>query len=216
MKSADQMSRIRVLIVDDNLITRRGLRGFLEDMGDTMVVVGETSNGSEAIEWVEHRSVDVILMNICGLGSEEIAAVAGIVRTRPEAKVLVLTPINDPRTLARAIRAGVGGVLVYDGLTPKRLVQAIRSLVSNEVIIVPPSVMLTMPPAETGQDMNALLSPREKQILDLMAAGKRNVEIARSLGLKEKTVKNHLRNIYSNLKVRGRFDAMQFKWRAAP
>ncbi|MEO0248154.1 MAG: response regulator transcription factor [candidate division WOR-3 bacterium] len=206
------MNRIRILIIDSDPVSRRGLRGFLEDMGSMMVVVGEASNGSEAIECVEHRSVDGILMNVRGLGSEEVTtAVTRVVRTRPEARVLVLAAADELQAVARAIGAGARGALTYDGLTAERLVQAIRSLVSHEAIMVPSSSSLMMPRTQAAQDQAMTLSARESEVFHLLKDGKTNSAIAGTLGIKEKTVKNHVRAIYSKLGIRDRFDARQFK-----
>ncbi len=205
----DPAKRVAVLIVDAHPLVRKALRGLLEGRSD-IAVAGEASRGSEAVEWVKQRPVDVILMNIRAPEMDGIAATADVVRIRPETKVLALTANDDPQALAQAIRAGAQGALFYEGLEGDHLVRAIRSLASGGSITIPLPVLLALQQYEMPSDPFTSLTSREREILDLLAEGKRNAEIAHALGLKEKTIKNYTRGIYSKLRVRGRDEAVRF------
>jgi NarL family two-component system response regulator LiaR len=103
------MSRITILIVDDNFVARRGLRSFLQTETD-IDVLGEASTGRAAIEWIRGKAVDVVLMDVCMPDTDGIAATAEILKLRPDTKVLMLTVVDEQPTLLRALLAGARGV----------------------------------------------------------------------------------------------------------
>ena len=213
------MNQVTILIVDDNFVVRRGLRGLLEEV-DGITIVGEASTGAEAIEWMRKSSADIVLMDIRMPVVGGMQATAEIMRIRPESKVLMLTAIDVPYTLAQSILVGARGCLVYDCFSPEKLIRAIYSLVSGDSTIVPSSVEFALTdmtgnpqsdqisPAETAGDY---LTPRQNAILHLIAEGKSNSEIAEILHLREKTVKNHIRSIYARLNVSNRYEAIKLK-----
>jgi len=202
------MSNIGVFIVDDNFIARRGLRSVLESESG-ITIVGEASTGSEAVRHVHEGGADVILMDIRMSGIDGIRATAEIMKNYPNAKVLVLTVIEDPVVLANAMLAGASGYLVYGHFAPESLTDAIRAVANGEVVNVPcipaPLNIKRREPTEQGK-----LTQREEEVLRLIAVGRENREIARSLQIEEKTVKNHINNIYSKLNVRNRQEAIYY------
>lgn len=210
---------ITVLIVDDNLVIREGLRHVLED-AEGISIIGEAQTGEEAIEWMKESPADIVLMDIRMPGMGGIKATAEITRLRPQTNVLVLSVTDNPYTLARSIRAGAKGCIGYDSFSVKQIIHAIHSLASSDSIVVPPSVELALAelavnpePDHTLDEEAALdrLTTRQKEVFELVADGKSNSEIAGLLRLEEKTVKNHVRNVYTKLGIHSRYKAITFK-----
>ena len=215
------MGDIRVLIADDNVVIRQGLRDLLSTE-ERIAVVGEASTGAEAIQWIRRHPAEVVLMDIRMPVIDGIGATAEIARTRPEARVLILTVSEDPTTLARSLRAGAKGYLVYSHFSPDELVGAIEAVASGQEIQRSPAVALaleSMPGDEQGtqsveeRQLPEPLTPREAEILDLIADGRSNAEIAQALVLEEKTVKNHITRLYSKLSISSRYEAIRLKLR---
>lgn len=215
------MSQIRILIVDDNFVARRGLRSFLQTESN-IAVVGEASTGRAAVEWIKGNSADTILMDVRMPDTDGIEATAEIHRIRPDTKVLMLTVVDDQATLLRALLAGAKGYLVYGRFTPEDLVAAIHAIISGETITVPPVSPALLEHIRTHvadvhdiADMENMepLTAREKEILSLIAIGKGNHEIADALNVEEKTVKNHINNIYSKLQIKSRYEAISYMLR---
>jgi DNA-binding NarL/FixJ family response regulator len=213
------MTKTRLFIVDDNPVIRQGLRSLLE-AEDQLEVSGEASTGAEAIQWMKKHSADVILMDIRMPVIDGIDATAEILRTRPEAKILILTVTEDPKTLARTLHAGARGYLVYSRFDPDELLKAVYAVASGEEIAPSPAVALALgqlPADEPGTkplpDMPVVepLTDRETEILDLIADGRSNSEIAQALSLEEKTVKNHITRLYSKLGITSRYDAIRLR-----
>lgn len=218
------MKQITVLIVDDNFVIREGLRSSLAREAD-IVVVGEASTSSEAIQWIQESTVDVVLMDIHLPDIDGVEATAEILKIRPGTKVLVLTVSEDVSTWARAIAAGAKGYLVYGKFTPGELVETIRTVESGEVplsSLVAPAVPRLSgegePASEDSTDASShtALTLREMEIMSLIAAGKGNQEIARVLNVEEKTVKNHISNIYSKLHLKSRYEAISYFFNILP
>jgi len=207
------MGIIKVLIVDDNFVVRRGLRSYLEVEGG-ISVVGEASTGAEAINWMRSLAADVILMDIRMSGIDGIESTRRILREHPDVKVLMLTVVDDPVFLAKAIFAGAKGYLVYGHFTPACLKEVIKKVVSSRVYIPPISTFMdnngNAKRLTSDEDiaMDCRLTPREKEIMKLIATGRENREIAIFLHIEEKTVKNHINNIYSKLNVENRQEAI--------
>jgi DNA-binding NarL/FixJ family response regulator len=213
------MTRTKLLIVDDNPVIRQGLRSLLE-AEDQLEVSGEASTGAEAIQWMKKNSTDVILMDIRMPIIDGIDATTEILRSHPQAKILILTVTEDPRTLARTLHAGARGYLVYSRFDPDELLKAVYAVVSGEEIAPSPAVALALaqlPADEPGTkplpDIPVVepLTDRETEILDLIADGRSNSEIAQALSLEEKTVKNHITRLYSKLGITSRYDAIRLR-----
>ena len=214
------MHRTTVLIVDDNFVARRGLRSYLESEED-LAIAGEASTGADAIRWVRSATADVILMDIRMPDMDGLEATAGILKIRPAAKVLMLTVLEDPAVLIRTLLLGAKGYLVYGHFTPEVLAQSIR-MVAGGGSVMTPAIQHTMlgqldgRSATLGDDdegdawMREELTSREEEILQLIAMGKGNREIGKVLYIEEKTVKNHINNIYSKLHLESRHAAIVY------
>ncbi len=215
------MNQIRILIVDDNFVARRGLHSFLQ-MESGFEVVGEASTGRSAIEWIKDNSADIVLMDVRMPDTDGIEATSEIHRICPATVVLMLTVVDDQSTMLRALLAGAKGYMVYGRFTPEDLVRAIHNIISGETVTVPmvstallKHMQIHMDEVHDIDDMENMepLTSREKEILSLIAIGKGNHEIASTLNLKEKTVKNHINNIYSKLQIKSRYEAISYMMR---
>jgi len=214
------MSRISILIVDDNFVARRGLRSFLE-MENDIAVLGEASAGKTAIEWVKSNNADVVLMDVRMPDTDGIAATAEITKLKP----LMLTVVEEQATLLRALLAGARGYMVYGRFNPDELVEAIRTIASGEVVTRPPVSPALLDNIQSHingfhgiAEMESMepLTGREKEILNLIALGRGNRQIADTLNIEEKTVKNHINNIYSELQIKSRYEAISYMLRHNP
>jgi DNA-binding NarL/FixJ family response regulator len=212
------MDKIKILIVDDNFVARRGLRSFL-NAEEGITVEGEASTGLEAIEFIKHISVDIILMDIRMPNIDGIETTSEIIKIRPEIKVLILSVIDEQLVLIKAILAGASGYLVYGKFTPEYLLETICNVASGKnmiISLVSPEILNQAQNSITEtQNIDKIiniepLTERERDILSLIAIGKRNREIASTLNIKEKTVKNNINNIYSKLHIRSRYEAISY------
>ncbi|AKG23326.1 response regulator [Calothrix sp. 336/3] len=199
---------IRILLVDDQNLIRRGMKALLKSDGE-LAIVGEAENGKEAISLVESLRPDVILMDIRMPIMDGVAATQEISQRFPEAKVLVLTTFDDEEYVTQAMRNGASGYLLKD--TPfEELTQAIRLVDKGYTQLGPgiankiTSKIFTSVPSP---DVSVDLTPREKEILQMIAQGASNREIAQALFISEKTVRNHVTNILSRLGLRDRTQA---------
>jgi len=215
------VSRIRVLIVDDNFVARRGLRSFLQ-LDKDVFVAGEASNGGDAIKWIKENPADVVLMDVRMPGMDGIKSTAEILKIRPETKVLMLTVVEDQTTILRALLAGASGYLVYGQFTPEELAGAIIVIASGGTRVTPSiDLNLLEQLKQSGEQIQGIaemesmepLTARERDILGLIAAGKGNRSIAEALGIEEKTVKNHINSIYSKLQIKSRYEAISYMLR---
>ena len=213
------MSKIRLLIVDDNPVIRQGLRSLVE-WEEQLQVSGEASTGAEAIQWMKKNTADVILMDIRMPIIDGIDATAEILRTHPQARILILTVTEDAKTLARTLHAGARGYLVYSRFDPDELLKTVYAVASGEEIAPSPAVAMALgelPDGDPGTrplpDLPVVepLTGRETQILHLIADGRSNAEIAEALILEEKTVKNHITRLYSKLGITSRYDAIRLR-----
>ena len=204
------MKQLRVFIVDDNFIARRGLCSTLSAQG-RIAIAGESSTGTEALMTIGQTNTDVVLMDIRMAGMDGIKTTLELKRLVPEIKVLVLTVVNDPIILAHALNAGAAGYLVYGHFTPESLVAAVMSVGAGRTVCAPPLAEL-FPEVDTDRSQGALterkLTAREDEVLKMIATGSDNREIARALSIEEKTVKNHINSIYSKLNITSRQQAV--------
>lgn len=199
---------IRLLLADDRDLIRRGLSALLASDPE-LEVVGEASNGREAVDLVAKLKPSIVLMDVRMPVMDGVASTGEICQRFPQTKVLVLTTFNDCDYVSRALQAGASGYLLKD--TPfEELTQAIRLACKGYTQIGPGlatsalSQPSTSPPPTDGFRTWSLLSDREKEIVRLVAQGHSNREIARSLHLAEKTVKNYITNILSQAGLRDR------------
>ncbi|MEU9237091.1 response regulator transcription factor [Streptomyces subrutilus] len=200
-------SGIRVLVVDDHQVVRRGLRTFLEVQED-IDVVGEASDGEEGIARAEELRPDVILMDIKMPGTDGIEALRRLRALANPARVLIVTSFTEQRTVVPALRAGAAGY-VYKDIDPDALSGAIRSVHAGHVLLQPEVAEVLLAQEEQGASAGrpGSLTDREREVLGLVADGRSNREIARALVLSEKTVKTHVSNILMKLDLSDRTQA---------
>ncbi|WP_032761340.1 response regulator [Streptomyces sp. CNS654] len=198
---------IRVLLVDDHQVVRRGLRTFLEIQED-IEVVGEASDGAEGVARIEELRPDVVLMDIKMPGTDGIEALRRLRELDNPAKVLIVTSFTEQRTVVPALRAGASGY-VYKDVDPDALAGAIRSVHAGHVLLQPEvaGALLAQEDTGTGTGRGSTLTEREREVLGLIADGRSNREIARALVLSEKTVKTHVSNILMKLDLADRTQA---------
>lgn len=202
---------IRVLIADDNPLFRDGIRTLLLATPD-MKLVGEAEAGDEAIDLAARLQPDVILMDIQMSELNGIEATRRIVQTSPHIAVLILTMFDDDNSVFAAMRVGARGY-VLKGARHDEVQRAIRAASSGEAIFSPSvasrmmSFFARIRPVNQSSLLPAL-TDREREVLDLIAHGCRNPEIAERLFLSPKTVRNHVSNILSKLQVADRTQAI--------
>jgi two-component system, NarL family, response regulator LiaR len=196
--------RIRVLIVDDHAVVRRGLRSFL-DLQPDVEVVGEAADGAAGEEMTANLHPDVVLMDLVMPDTDGIATIRRLREAREKPTVLVLTSFLDDVHVFSALQAGAAGYLLKD-VQPDELVRAIRQVHAGESALHPKVAARLV--QHTAQPSGfADFTPREREVLRLLAEGFANKEIARRLSLSEKTVKTHVSNILKKLGVADRTQA---------
>lgn len=195
---------VRLLIADDHPIVRAGFEGMLAEMPD-LEVVGEAENGEEAVRLAERLRPDVVLMDLRMPVVDGVEATNRIKEGDPSANVLVLTTYDSDADILRAIEAGATGYLLKD--TPREeLFRAIRAAARGEPVLAPSVTARLMQRAQTP--IRTALSGREIEVLELVARGGSNKELARELHLSEATVKSHLIHIFDKLGVTDRTAAV--------
>ena len=198
---------IRVLVADDHAVVREGLRTFLE-LQEGIEVVAEAGDGAEAIELAERLRPNVILMDLVMPRLDGLDAMRVLQQGLPEARVIVLTSFADDEKLLPAIRAGAAGYLLKN-VQPQELARAIRAAHAGEALLDPAvAARLVEAIAERGSDERAhQLTPREREVLELIGRGLSNKRIASELGVAEKTVKTHVSHVLGKLGVSDRTQA---------
>jgi len=202
--------RIRVLVVDDHAMVREGLRSFLE-VQDDLEVVGEAADGAEAVSRATELLPDVVLLDLRMPGVDGVAALREMTARGLPCRVLVITSFTEPAAVLPAVRAGAAGY-VYKDIDPPALAAAIRSIHLGHMLLHP-EVARALSEGESAADP-ARLTPRERQVLTEIGRGRSNREIARALGLAEKTVKAHVSAILAKLGVQDRTQAALYAVRA--
>lgn len=205
------MTLARILIVDDQSITRSGLITLLKSAPE-IEVVGEAANGADAIAAAEELQPDVVLMDLRMPGINGIEATRRIHRTSPHIGILVVTIFEDDTSVFPAIRAGARGYLLKDA-DQTELLRAIHTVAQGGVIFSPGIASRVLqylsdsPPNLPAQSFDELTA-RERDILDLIARGFTNAEIAERLGLSPKTVSNNISNVLLKLQATDRAKLM--------
>lgn len=201
---------IRILICDDQEVVREGLRAIV-DLVPEFEVVGVAADGSEAIEFVEKKTVDLVLMDLHMPVMNGVQAIRELDAHHPEVKTLVLTTYSDETWVVDAIRAGAAGYLLKDA--PRaRLVEAIKGTMDGETHLDPSVaggllVRLSGQPDEDGSMLIGDLTERESEVLSLLGKGLSNLEIAERLYLSEGTVRNYVSAVLTKLGVHDRTQA---------
>ncbi|MET7401221.1 response regulator transcription factor [Dactylosporangium sp. NPDC005572] len=205
------MAEIRVLVVDDHPVVRQGLRTFL-DLQDDITVVGEADDSASCLAAVAATDPDVVLLDLRMPGGDGVEALRGLrAADAARPRVLVITSFTDPSAVLPAVRAGAAGY-VYKDVDPPALAAAIRAVHAGHVLLHPDVARLL---ADSGPPPEAAhLTPREREVLAEVARGRSNREIARALGLAEKTVKTHVSAILTKLGVQDRTQAALYAVRS--
>jgi NarL family two-component system response regulator LiaR len=203
----DSSEKIKVLIVDDHQVVRQGLRTFLE-LQDDIVVLGEAEDGRIAVEMVERFKPDVVLMDLVMPRLDGISATRQIKSLNSGAKVIALTSFTEDDKVFPAIQAGASSYLLKD-VSPENLVEAIRAAHRGEARLHPDIARKLMEqvahqPALPREPQVEGLTERERDVIQLVAQGCSNQEIAKQLVISEKTVKTHVSNILSKLHLEDR------------
>lgn len=210
-RESDAVSQIRVMIVDDHAVVRRGLSDLLSERRE-FAVVGEAGTVREAIAEGRRVRPDVVVMDLRLPDGTGIEACREIRSERPETKVLILTSHADRNALFSAVMAGAAGYLLKD-LDPVRIQDAVRTVGNGGSLLDPQMATEVLERLRHGtvahpaDDAFATLSPQEDRILELIADGLTNGEIADELSLAEKTIKNYVSQIYAKLSVQRRSQA---------
>ena len=198
---------ISLLIVDDHPVVRDGLRGMFES-APGFRVLGEASNGVEAVERAAHLDPDVILMDLRMPGGAGVDAIRELTRRSARAKVLVLTTYDTDSDTLPAIEAGATGYLLKDAPRDE-LFTAVRAAAEGRTVLSPAVASRLVSAVRSPQSPgNEPLSAREREVLALVAKGTSNREIARELFISEATVKTHLTHLYGKLGVKDRAAAV--------
>jgi DNA-binding NarL/FixJ family response regulator len=207
---------IGVLIVDDQPLLRLGFRLIL-DAEDDITVVGEASDGSAGVSMSQSLRPDVVLMDVRMPGLDGIEATAAIVTDNPSAKILILTTFDLDQHVYAGLRAGASGFLLKDA-PPAELLAAIRAVASGDAVLAPSTtrrlidqfvpLLPDLDRATRRDSMLNELTPREREVLELIAAGHSNREIAQTMHLSESTVKIHVGHVLAKLNLRDRVQAV--------
>ncbi|MDA1360451.1 response regulator transcription factor [Glycomyces luteolus] len=198
------MTEIRLLLVDDHPVVRRGLRGYLELEPD-FTVVGEAGDGEEALRAIEEHHPDVVLLDLKMPGLDGQGVLERLGATGGAPRVLVLTSATDAERVPNAITAGAAG-FVYKDIDPDALASAIRTVHAGQLLLSPVAMRGLMS-GNISAPSAPSLTPRESQVLGLIAKGQTNRQIARALGVSEKTVKTHVTNLLRRIGAADRTQA---------
>lgn len=203
---------IRILIADDHPVVREGLSSMLSRQED-FFVVGEVSNGVEAVREALALVPDVVLMDLRMPQMDGVAAIKAIRRENPDIAIVILTTYDDDALVRSGLQAGARGYLLKDA--PKeQLFHAIRTAKAGGTVFHPSVVDKLAGPGKEEQSLEEPLSARELDVLALMAKGLSNKEIAQKLSVSENTVKSHITHIFEKLNVSSRTEAVTAALRA--
>jgi DNA-binding NarL/FixJ family response regulator len=196
---------IQVLVVDDHAVVREGLRTFLR-LQEGIEVVGEAGDGIEAVAEAARLAPDVVLMDLEMPRLDGVEAMQRIRAARTDTRVIVLTSFGDDDKLLPAVRAGAAGYLLMSA-PPQEVVRAIRAAHAGDAVIDPKAASRLLDALARSPSVTESLTPREREVLTCLCRGMPNKQIARELGLAEKTVKTHVGHILAKLGVTDRTQA---------
>ena len=196
---------IRVLLVDDHKMVRAGLKMLLEG-ADDLEVVGEAENGTDAVTIAGDLLPDIVLMDLSMPGVDGVEATRRITTAGIETTVVALTSFADRERVLAVVDAGAVGYLLKDS-EPEDIIQAVRAAARGESPFHPRAATSLLSGRQALDQTETKLTHRERQVLGLVAEGLANKQIARKLGIKEKTVKAHLTRVFSELDVSDRLQA---------
>jgi DNA-binding NarL/FixJ family response regulator len=207
------VTAVRVLLVDDDDLMRAGLRSVLSS-DQTIEVVGEASDGRAAVERARELGPDVVLMDVRMPDVDGISATRELVETAADVKVVILTTFEEDDYIFGALRAGAAGFLLKR-TSPEELIHALHTVSTGDSLLSPPVTRRVIermakepaPEAASSERLHALTA-REREVLELVARGLSNGEIARNLVIEESTVKTHVKRILMKLRLRDRVQAV--------
>lgn len=200
------MSRIRIALVDDHHIVRRGLRSFLESFAD-IVVIGEAANGEEVLGKIEEWLPDVVVMDLLMPGGIDGIETTRHLRMRsPHTQVVVLTAFTDDARVIAALREGAIGYVRKDA-APEVLLSAVRGAAHGQSVLDPAVAGSVLQELVRGSRLGNDLTERETEVLRQLAHGHTNREIAALLVVSEETIKTHIGNILAKLHLAHRTQA---------
>lgn len=205
------MDVIHVLLADDHTLFRRGLRALLESF-EELEVVGEAATGREAVSMANELMPDLILMDIRMPGISGIEATTEVLKDNPHIAVILVSMYDDAESIFSGMRAGARGYVLKEA-EPDELRHAIQAAYRGDVLLSPAIAAKLLQrfdpngPQQAGVDYERL-TPRELEVLGLLTEGLTNKQVAENLVLSEKTVKNHINNIFTKLRVNDRTQAV--------
>lgn len=212
MSASEAVSTLRLVVADDNPVVRAGMTNLLGTVPG-LDVVGSAADGREALAMVQSLRPDLALLDVRMPELDGIAVAQAIAATVP---VLMLTHSDEPEVIAAALAAGARGYVVHSEFDVDEIVSAVRIVAAGGVHLSPSAGNILATAASQSVDRGAAadrwgLSAREREVMDLIADGRSNGQIARECYLSEKTVKNHVNRIFSKLAVTSRAEAVS-RW----
>ena len=203
-RAGEDTMTIRILLADDHAVVRQGLRMFLS-LDPDLEVIGEASNGAEAVEQAHALHPDVVLMDLVMPVKDGITAIGEIRSSLPDTEVIALTSVLEDASVVGAVRAGAIGYLLKDTQS-EELRRAIKAAAGGQVQLSPAAAARLMREVRTPEATDTL-TDRESEVLRAIAQGMANKEIARRLDISEKTVKTHVSSVLAKLGVQSRTQA---------
>ncbi len=200
-------TKIKLLIVDDHAMVREGVKMYLK-FDPTLEVIGEASNGQEALELLVQLSPDVILMDLVMPVLDGISTITEVKKRYPDIEIIALTSVLEDEKVVGAVQAGATGYLLKDS-KPQELIEAIHAAGRGEVCLHPEAAKRLMRQVKTP-DMRESLTPRETDILKMISRGYSNKDISKELDLSEYTIKAHVSSLLSKLELSSRTQAALF------
>jgi DNA-binding NarL/FixJ family response regulator len=203
----DEATPIRVMLVDDHAVVRRGLRGFLELLDD-IEIVGEAEDGVQAVALAERERPDVVLMDLLMPNMDGLQAIAAIKQAQPETEIVAVTSFIEEEKVTSALEAGASGYLLKDAAADE-VAAAIRAAHAGEVHLDPAVARLLAHRMRARRDEEPVepLTQREREVLAQLAKGASNKEIAHDLSITERTARTHVSNILGKLGLASRTQA---------
>jgi DNA-binding NarL/FixJ family response regulator len=200
--AADSPAEITCLIVDDHEVVREGLRLSLS-RASHIRVIGEASDGASAVTLAERRRPDVVIMDVRMPGMDGLEATKLLSKSSPDTKVLIFTAYSERSLLGRGLESGAKGYILNEA-PHGTLLRAIEKVAAGDGYVDP----ALMPSFLTGRDKDDMLTPREREILQLLADGMSNADAASKLYISQETVKSHVRHILAKLEADTRTHAV--------